>query len=149
MIIIMKPERKRHIEACLQSYLSTTSEISMQAFDSLIGILSFCSQVILCLRGPIKFFFDKQTKGRRESAKYLTSQKRELATCKWILFYLNRWSGVTSIYRTLWLKTDLNIFSDAGTKTHSGEVWGIGAYCRETGEYISECWSPEILASYH
>src|SRR3954454_7213438 len=106
MIIWIKPERKIHIETCLQSYLSTTSEISMQAFDSLIGIIGFCSQVILCLRGPIKFFFDKQTKGR-ESVKYLTLHKRELSTCKWILFYLNRWSGVTSIYRTLWLKTDL------------------------------------------
>lgn len=50
------------------------------------------------------------------------------------------------IYRTVWLHTDLNIFTDAGnTVSQSGEVWGLGAYCRETGDYVSEVWHPQIL----
>jgi len=37
--------------------------------------------------------------------------------------------------------------TDAGYKvdTQSGEVWGMGAHCVETGTYICEPWHPDIL----
>jgi len=143
----MKPERKSHIEKILREYLSPTSSISIQSFDSIISIISYCSQVIWWLKGLLRFLIARQTKQRCKQSPFFTLTRREIAACQWILFYIKEWSGRTPINRTVWLHTDLHIIADAGYKvyTHGGEVWGMGAHCLETGAYICEPWNPKIL----
>jgi hypothetical protein len=46
------------------------------------------------------------------------------------------------------LAIDLHIYTDAGTTPVglSGEMWGMGAYCAESGAYFSESWHPDMVA---
>jgi len=71
---------------------------------------------MICLKGPLRFFIDRQTEYRKNSQKVKVSLgKREFFACRWLLFYFARWSGITPIYRTIWLAIDLHIYTDTGT----------------------------------
>ena len=146
MQVFIKKERLEHVRICLTPYAEaktgTDIFVSQTTFDSIVGVIGFLRQVILCLVGPHKWLIETQTECRRLGPRaQVRIGKREIWTCKWILFYLQKWSGVTSIYRAVWLGPHLHIFSDAGNpKAQSGVIWGMGAYCTESGEYISQPW---------
>jgi hypothetical protein len=56
MIIQMRTERKIYILNKLQEY-NYQGDCSLQEFEALVGLLSFCAQVLACLRCPLRHFF--------------------------------------------------------------------------------------------
>lgn len=65
--------------------------------------------------------------------------------CRWLVYYLEKWSGITPISSTVWSGPQLTIFTDIGTRLAlSGVIWGIGAWCRESGEFISQPWKKKF-----
>ena len=151
-LVFIKPERMLHICTHLKTYaegkVSERMFVTQSVFDSLVGIISFCSQILLCLKGPLRFFIETQTEYRKKSQKASVGLgKREIFACKWILYYFGQWEGVIPICRTVWLGTHLRIVTDAGTTPvfPNGVMRGMGAHCIETGGYFSEAWNPEIV----
>src|SRR6185503_7433049 len=64
---------------------------------------------------------------------------------QWLQTCLKRWHGKQSISACVWEEADLNIWCDIGTsRSENGELWGIGAYCRENGTYVSQAWDTKI-----
>ena len=74
MVVFIKEERRQYLLSTLQGFQtqnlrSSFAMMSRIKFDSLIGIVNFCAQVIRCLTAPLRHFFGKQAKldalGRR------------------------------------------------------------------------------------
>jgi hypothetical protein len=153
MIVFIKEERKKFLLENLQKHITRSARgpfysILKSHFDSLIGIINFCAQVIRCLRAPLKHLFAKQAEYDKlgTECKKVVLKKRDNFVCRWLHFYLQQWSGITAITATVWQEPQIFIWTDAGNQaTHGGEVWGIGAWCRELGSFISEPWDQKTL----
>ena len=147
MIVFIKKERRQHIEETLRN-LKESKQWSKQKLDSLIGVLSFCAPVIQCLKAPLRQFIAKQALMNRPGNRYKRSfvvHDHVVFVCDWILSYLEQWDGEASITRLFRPRPKRTIYVDAGTLLVSDEIWGIGAWCQETGEYISEPWPRRIF----
>jgi len=64
--------------------------------------------------------------------------------CNWIIYYLKNFQGAASITSLFCPRPTRTIFVDAGTIRISEEIWGVGAWCPETAEFISEPWNPIV-----
>ena len=146
MIVFIKLERREHLVETLTE-LKESKVWSKSKLDSLIGVLTFCATVIHCLRAPLRQFLVMQTFMEKPKNRHLTSfgvPKHVKFVCSWILHYLSTWNGEASITRLFNPKPKRTIFVDAGTLLVSEEIWGLGAWCRETGEYISVPWPTSV-----
>ena len=146
MIVFIKEERRLHIEETLKE-LKDSKEWSKQKLDSLIGVLTFCAPIIRCLRAPLRQFIAMQVFMNRPGRRYKRTfavNNHIIFVCDWILSYLSQWNGEASIVRLFNPRPRRTIYVDAGTLPIFGEVWGIGAWCQETGEYISVPWLPHV-----
>jgi hypothetical protein len=149
MEVFIKEQRREWIKEQL-SAITNKKKIPRKDFESLVGVISFCSQVIVCLRAPLRYFYEKQTIFRKpEMIRYknITLSRRDKFVAKWLLMYLHEWKGVAPIASTIWQSPDLSIWTDAGTASTDakGHRWGMGAWVEGTGEYISEPWPQELL----
>jgi len=120
---------------------------SKSQLDSTIGVISFCATIIQCLKGPLRQLIAKQTLFNKPINRNKTTfriDRRTVCACKWLKNYLKHWEGTTSITRLFNPKPTRTIHVDAGTLLVSEEIWGMGAWCLETTEYVSEAWPPRI-----
>jgi hypothetical protein len=125
-----------------------SEQVSLGELETLIGILQFCAQVIVCLSSALQHLIKKQTAWRsRASNKFFRAKLsgHQSFAIKWLHFYLEHWSGTLPLCRTIWSHPDVVIYSDIGTEETEHVVWGLGAWCQTSGEYISEPWTQSVF----
>src|SRR5690606_38338835 len=70
MIVFIRKERQQRLIMELEKYTSPWTYgqigISKGGLDSLIGVISFCAQVLHCLKAPLRHFIDLQTRHRHK-----------------------------------------------------------------------------------
>jgi alkylated DNA repair dioxygenase AlkB len=151
MVVFIKEERRNHLMGELIIFTKRqTVMVTRAKFASYIGIINFLAPVIRCLLPPLRHLYEKQTRSERSGEKgtILRVTAHDKFIGKWLLYYLKRWSGITPITSTVWNGPQITIYTDAGSQAaQCGVVWGIGAWCRETGDFISEVWDKKIYDS--
>ena len=79
-LVSIPEDRRLYLLGKLREYKEQDS-CTLKNFESLVGMLSFCAQVISCLRPPLCHFFAKQAAVR----KFVHSKHQKIETClPWI-----------------------------------------------------------------
>ena len=135
----MTPNRKETLLNKLREFHG--DYVTRKEFDSTLGHISFISNVVPSLRPPLKHLIDIQTVFRRPDKihmKYIPISNRVRFIVRWVRFCLQRWGGSQRIASCIWNGPELTIWCDIGTKRL--RIWGVGAFCYETGQYVSQPW---------
>lgn len=144
--VFMKTSRREYLIVQL-TLLRERAYFTKPELENLVGVISFCSQVMACLAAPLQYLIQKQTAWRTKMVGVKSSQvtRRENFIMRWILYYLQNWKGTLSIHSTIWTTADIIIYTDIGTANTPTTAAGIGAWSPTTNCYVSEPWQLDIL----